>query len=73
LDFYQGTFFHETKTDLQRDRLYISKKKKKTLPTFKMGPEIVLIVALSIAIMLVFGWVIHITLKRGRMSPVTAA
>jgi hypothetical protein len=38
-----------------------------------MGPEVVLIVALSIAIVLVFGWVIHVVIKRGRMSPVTAA
>jgi hypothetical protein len=28
---------------------------------------------LSIAIVLVFGWVIHVVIKRGRMSPVTAA
>jgi hypothetical protein len=66
-------FFMKMKTDSQRDRLYISKKKKKTLPSLKMGPEVVLIVALSIAIVLVFGWVIHVVIKRGRMSPVTAA
>lgn len=39
-----------------------------------MSPEIVLIVGLSIALVLVFGWVIHVVLKKGRMSsPVTAA
>lgn len=38
-----------------------------------MGSELVLIILLSVAIVLVFGWVIHVVLKRGRMSPVTAA
>jgi hypothetical protein len=51
----------------------MSKKKKKTLLSLKMGSEIVLIVALSIAIVLVFGWLVHALIKKGRMSPITAA
>jgi hypothetical protein len=66
-------FCIETKTDSSRDRLYISKRKKKTLLSLKMGSEIVLIVALSIAIVLVFGWLVHALIKKGRMSPITAA
>ena len=38
-----------------------------------MGSEIVLIVALSIAIVLVFGWLVSALIKKGRMSPITAA
>jgi hypothetical protein len=33
-----------------------------------MGVEIVLIVALSFALLLAFGWVIHVTIKRSRMT-----
>jgi len=38
-----------------------------------MGPEIVLIVFLSLVVVYVFGWVIHVAITRGRMSPFTTA
>ena len=38
-----------------------------------MGPEIVLIVFLSLMLAYAFGWVIHVAITRGRMTPFTAA